>query len=108
MTKGGRPPTEYPRCNGIYIRFSDTEIVALQRALESSNPVADRRPSLAEWLRNLAVAHASEVLQVQVMRSGLHHLQKDMPNWKRWKLTKSVRLAAARRRRRWCSGKTKR
>ncbi|MGH2609724.1 MAG: hypothetical protein ACRDHF_11655 [Tepidiformaceae bacterium] len=99
MASRGRPPVTHPRRNGVFIRFSDTEVGALQRALNAEHPVAPRRPSLPEWLRDLAVAHATEVLQVQVTRAGLRHLTGGVPDWKRWKLRKAVRLAAARRRR---------
>ena len=100
MTTRGRPPAAHPRRAGIFIRFSDTEIGALQRARGAEHPVARRRPPFPEWLRDLAVAHASEVLQVEVTRAGLRHSTGGVPNWKRWKLAKAVRLAAARRRRR--------
>jgi hypothetical protein len=99
MAVRGRPPATHPRRNGVFIRFSDTEIGALQRALDAEHPVAQRRPPLPEWLRDLAVAHATEVLQVEVTRAGLRHLTGGVPDWKRWKLRKAVRLAAARRRR---------
>lgn len=98
MAKLGRPPVPFPRRTGILIRFSDTELGALYRALEAEHPVAGRRPSLPAWLRDLAVAHASEVLQVEVTRSGLRHTTGGLPDWKRWKLSRAVKRAAARRR----------
>jgi len=100
MARTGRPPVPHPRRTGVFIRFSDTEIGALHSARASEYPVASRRPTLAEWLRDLAVAHATEVLQVLVTRAGLRHLTGGVANWKRWKLAKAVKRAARRRRRR--------
>jgi hypothetical protein len=82
----------------LFIRFSNTEIGSLERALLAENPVATRRPTMAAWLRDLAVAHATEVLRVEVTRSGLRHLKGGAPDWQRWKLTRAVRRAAMRRR----------
>jgi hypothetical protein len=53
---------------------------------------------MAAWLRDLAVAHATEILQVEVTRSGLRHLQGGVPDWQRWKLARAVSRAATRRR----------
>jgi hypothetical protein len=100
MAKIGRPPVPHPRRAGVYIRFSDTELGALERALQAEHPVAARRPDLASWLRDLAVGHATEVLQVEVTRSGLRHLQGGVPDWKRWRLARAVKRAALRRRKR--------
>ncbi len=100
MADLGRPPVPYPRLQGAFIRFSDAEWGALRRALESEFPVASRRPTLPEWLRDLAVAHATEVLQVAVTRGGIRHLEGGVPDWKRWRITRAVRRAAKRRRRR--------
>ena len=100
MARTGRPPSPYPRRAGVYIRFSDTEIGALERALQAEHPVAARRPPLPAWLRDLVVAHATEVLQVEVTRSGLRHLPAGAPDWQRWKLARAVRRLALRRRRR--------
>jgi hypothetical protein len=66
MTKRGRPPVSHPRSHGVFVRFSDTEWGALQQALARDHPVSFRRPNLPEWIRDLIVAHASEVLQVEV------------------------------------------
>ena len=66
MARTGRPPTKHPRRAGLFIRFSDTEFGALNRALDVEHPVPKRRPNLSEWARELLVAHASEVLGVQV------------------------------------------
>jgi len=63
-------------------------------------PVADRRPSMAEWLRDLVVAHASEVLGVDVTRAGLRHQDGGVPDWKRWRLATAVKRAVPRQRRR--------
>ena len=98
MAKIGRPPVPFPRRTGVLVRFSDTELGALQRALQSEHPVANRRPTISAWLRDLAVAHASDVLEVEVTRSGLRHTEGGVPDWKRWKLSRSVKRAAARRR----------
>ena len=98
MPRTGRPPVAFPRRAGVYVRFSDTEIGALTRALEAEHPVTQRRPSLAGWLRDLAVAHASAVLEVEVTRSGLRHSDGGAPDWKRWKLARAVKKAAGRRR----------
>src|SRR5438128_1670143 len=100
MAKLGRPPIAYPRCHGAYLRFSDTEWGAIQQALAREEPVAHRRPSVAEWIRDLIVAHASEVLEVDVPRAGLRPVPGGAPNWKRWRLARAVRRAAPRRRRR--------
>lgn len=98
MAKMGRPKLPFPRRAGILVRLSDTELGALQRALEAEHPVASRRPKLAAWLRDLAVAHAGEVLQIEVTRSGLRHAKGGVPDWKRWKLSRAVKRAAVRRR----------
>jgi hypothetical protein len=82
------------------VRFSDTEWGALVRALAVDHPVARRRPTLAAWLRDLAVAHAGELLAVEVTRGSLRHLRGGVPEWKRWRLARAVRRAARRRRRR--------
>ena len=80
------------------MRFSDTEWGAIQQALRREHVVAGRRPSLPEWIRDLVVAHASELLEVEVTRSALRGLPGGASNWKRWRLAKAVRRAAARRR----------
>jgi hypothetical protein len=99
VAKLGRPPTPHPRAHGAFVRFSDTEWGALMRALATEHPVADRRPTPAEWLRDLAVAHASEVLGVDVTRAALRHSPGGVPDWKRWRIARAVRRAAPRRRR---------
>ncbi len=83
MPKLGRPPTPHPRTHGAFVRFSDTEWGALRRAVATEHPVADRRPSIAEWLRDLVVAHASAVLGVEVTRAALRHAPGGVPAWKR-------------------------
>jgi hypothetical protein len=98
VVKRGRPLEPHARRSGLFIRFSDTEMGALERALQTENPIAARRPTMSAWLRDLAVAHATEVLQVEVTRSGLRHLTGGVPDWKRWKLARAVRRAATRRR----------
>ncbi len=50
----------------VYVRFSDTEWGALARALAAEYPVASRRPTFPEAIRDLVVAHASAVLGVEV------------------------------------------
>ncbi len=100
MKKLGRPPMPHPRRHGAFLRFSDTEWGALREALAREHPVASRRPNLAEWIRELIVAHASQVLEVDVTRSALRHQKAGAPDWKRWRLARAVRQAAARRRRR--------
>ena len=100
MPRSGRPPIPHPRRHGIFVRFSDTEWGALQRALDTEHPVATRRPTLAEWMRELVVAHASAVLTVAVTRSALRPQPGGAPDWKRWRLAQAVRRAAVRRRRR--------
>jgi len=82
------------------VRFADTEWGAAQRALEREHPVTARRPTLAEWVRDLVVAHSSETLGVDVTRAGLRHQKGGVPDYKRWRLARAVRQAAARRRRR--------
>ena len=98
MAPTGRPPTKHPRRAGLFIRFSDTEFGSLKRALEAEHPVPTRRPSLSEWARELLVAHASQVLGVQVTRSGLRRQKSGVADWKRWRLARAVRRAAGRRR----------
>jgi|SRR6266446_6244568 len=93
----GRPPISHPRRHGIFVRFSDTEWGALQAALTRDQPVARRRPTLPEWIRELMVAHASEVLQVDVTRAALRATPGGAPNWTRWRLARAVRRAAGRR-----------
>src|SRR5881397_968853 len=100
MAKLGRRPIAHPRRHGAFVRFSDTEWGAIQQALTREEPVASRRPSVPEWIRDLIVAHASEILEVDVTRSALRAAPGGAPNWKRWRLTRAVRRAALRRRRR--------
>jgi hypothetical protein len=98
MSKLGRPPIAHPRRHGAFLRFSDTEWGALLEALARENPVANRQPTVPEWIRDLIVAHASQVLEVDVTRSALHHQTGGAPNWKRWRLARAVRRATSRRR----------
>ncbi len=98
MSKLGRPPIPHPRRHAVLVRLSDTEWGALHRALEAEHPVARRRPSLPAWIRDLLVAHATEILRVEVTRAGLRHLRGGVPDWKRWYLARAVRRAAVRRR----------
>jgi hypothetical protein len=100
MTKLGRPPLVHPRSQGAFVRFSETEWGALQQALSREHPVTGRRPTVAEWIRDLIVAHASEVLEVDVTRAALRPVAGGAPGWKRWRLARAVRRAAARRRKR--------
>ena len=88
----------HPRARGLFLRLSDMELGALERALAAEHPFANRRLRLVAWLRDLAVTHASEVLKVEVTRAGLRHQQGGVPNWKRWRLQRAVRAAARRRR----------
>jgi hypothetical protein len=99
MPRLGRPSLPYARKHGAFVRFSDTEWGALQRGLAAEHPVAARRPSLPEWIRDLAVAHASQVLQVEVTRSSVRHLEGGVADWKRWRIARAVKRAATRRRR---------
>ncbi len=98
MAPRGRPPVPHPRQHGVYVRFSDTEWGALQEALRRDHAVAGRRPALPEWIRDLVVAHASQVLDVEVTRAGLRAAPGGAPDWKRWRLAQAVRRAAPRRR----------
>ncbi|MGH7628968.1 MAG: hypothetical protein ACREOF_06185 [Gemmatimonadales bacterium] len=98
MAPRGRPPGPYPRQQGIFVRVSDIEWGALRQALQTEHPVPARRPTLPEWIRDLIVAHAGEVLGVAVTRASLRHTPGGAPNWKRWRLTRAVRRAAPRRR----------
>ncbi len=100
MSRLGRPALPFARRHGAFVRFSDTEWGALERAIAAEHPVAGRRPTVPEWLRDLAVAHATEVLQVEVTRGGIRHLSGGVPDWKRWRIAHAVRKAAKRRRRR--------
>jgi hypothetical protein len=98
MARMGRPPLKYPRSKGLFIRFSNTEYGSLLRALEAEYPVARRQSNLSEWARELLVAHASQVLGVEVTRSALQHQEGGVADWKRWRIAKAVRQAAKRRR----------
>lgn len=98
MTKMGRPPLKHPRSKGLFIRFSRTEFGALLRTLRSEHPVARRRPNLSEWARELLVAHASEVLGVEVTRARIQRQKGGVAEFKRWRIAKAVRRAANRRR----------
>jgi hypothetical protein len=98
MARLGRPPDPYPRRQGIFVRVSDIEWGALRQALHAEYPVPGRRPTLPEWIRDLIVAHAGEVLGVAVTRASLRHAPGGAPNWKRWRLARAVRRAAPRRR----------
>jgi hypothetical protein len=80
--------------------LSATEWGAAEQALAAEHPVAERRPTFAEWIRDLVVAHTSEVLRVEVARADLRHQAGGVADWKRWRLAKAVRQAAGRRRRR--------
>jgi hypothetical protein len=88
----------HPRGHGVFVRFSATEWGALQQARQTEYPAPIRRPTLAEWIRDLMVAHAGEVLRVEVTRAGLRHAPGGAPNWKRWRLARAVRRAAPCRR----------
>jgi hypothetical protein len=83
----------------VFVRFSDTEGGALEQALQRDHRVAGRRPTLPEWLRDLAVAHASEVLGVELTRAAVRDRTGAACDWKRWQLARAVRRAAPRRRR---------
>lgn len=100
MAKLGRPPLPHPRRHGVFVRFSDTERGALEQALRTEHPVSTRRPTLPEWLRDLVVAHAGQILGVDITRATLRHVPDGIPNWKRWRLTRAVRRAVPRRRKR--------
>ncbi len=41
----------YPRQQGVFVRFSDTEWGARQQARDIDHPVSRRRPTLPEWIR---------------------------------------------------------
>lgn len=100
VTKLGRPPLAHPRRHGVFVRLSDTEWGAIVQALAVEHPIGSRRPSPAEWVRDLVIAHASQVLGVDVTRAGLRHAPGGVADWKRWRLAQAVRRAAPRRRRR--------
>lgn len=80
------------------MRVSDIEWGALHQALQAEYPVPGRRPTLSEWIRDLVVAHAGEVLRVEVTRAALRHAPGGAPDWKRWRLAQAVRRAAPWRR----------
>lgn len=97
----GRPPLQNARYASVLVRFSDTEHGALTEALVRDYPVPSRRPSMAAWVRDLMVAHAGQVLGVDVTRGALRgRARGGVADWKRWRLAKAVRRAVARRRRR--------
>ncbi len=98
MAPRGRPPDPFARYHGVFVRFSDTEWGALQQARQTEHPAPGRRPTLPAWIRDLVVAHASEVLRVEVTRAALRPAPGGAPNWKRWRLAQAVRRAAPRRR----------
>jgi hypothetical protein len=98
MARLGRPRLPHPRRHGVFLRLADTEWGALLRARDLEHPVPARRPPLPEWIRDLLLAHATEVLQVAVTRAGLRPLPGGAPAWKRWRLAQAVRRAATRRR----------
>jgi hypothetical protein len=97
MARMGRPPLKHPRSKGLFVRFSRTEFGALLRTLRSEHPVARRRPNLSEWARELLVAHASEVLGVEVTRANIQRQKGGVADFKRWRIAKAVRKAAKRR-----------
>lgn len=99
MAKLGRPPGPHPRRHGVFVRFSDTERGSLEQAMANEHPTASRRPTLPEWIRDLVIAHASEILGVEVTRAALRHAPGGVADWKRWRLARAVRRAAPRRRR---------
>ena len=96
MAKLGQPALPHPRRQGIFVRFSDTERGALERALQAEHLVSHRRPPLPEWIRDLVVAHAGQILGVDVTRATLRPATGGIPNWKRWRLARAVRRAAPR------------
>src|SRR3990172_2640192 len=98
MARRGRPPVPHPRRHGVFVRFSDTEWGAIQQAVARDHEIYSRRASIPEWVRDLVVAHASEVLEVEVTRSALQPVPGGAPDWKRWSLARAVRRAAPRRR----------
>jgi len=100
MAKLGRPTIAYPRRHGVFVRFSDMEWGALEQALRRDGSVPGRRPTLPEWIRDLVVAHASELLGVEVTRAALRSSAGGVPDWRRWRLSRAVRRAIPRRRRR--------
>jgi len=100
MGKVGRPPLPHARRHGAFVRFSDTEWGALREALSVEHPMPARRPTLPEWMRDLVVAHASEILRVDVTRAALRRSPDGAPDWKRWRLARAVRRAALRERKR--------
>jgi hypothetical protein len=57
-----------------------------------------RRPTVPEWIRDLVVAHISEILRVDVSRAALRRSPDGAPDWKRWRLARAVRRAAVRKR----------
>jgi hypothetical protein len=100
MVRRGRPSLwslSHPRRHGVFVRFSDTEWGALEQARERDHAVAGRRPTLPEWIRDLVVAHAGEILGVEVARSALRSSAGGVPDGKRWRLSRAVRRAAPRR-----------
>src|SRR5437867_5279362 len=98
MAKLGRPPAPHPRSRGVLVRLSDTEWGAILRALHTEHPVRARRPTPAEWMRDLVVAHAAQILGVEVTRAALRRSPGGVPDWKRWRLARAVRRAASGRR----------
>ncbi len=100
MPKLGRPRVAHPRRHGAFVRFSDTEWGALEQALLREQPVAARRPTVAEWIRDVVVGHCGVVLEAGVTRAALQPVSGGAPNGKRCGLARAVRCAASRRRKR--------
>jgi hypothetical protein len=98
MAKLGRRPIPHPRRRGVFVRFSDAEWGALEQALVRDHAVASRRATVPEWIRDLVVAHASEILGVEITRAALRPRADGVPDWKRWQLARGVGRAARRRR----------
>ncbi len=86
MISDGQDGTSAGSHRGVFVRFSDTEWGSMVQAFARDHPVAARRPTLAEWIRDLMVAHAGTVLEVEVTRSSLQHARGGAPQWKRWRL----------------------
>lgn len=97
MPKLGRPPEKFPRAHQVAVRFSDAEFGALKRAIAVDHPGTDK-PTMASWLREVAVAHAGVVLGMVVRRDRVD--REGATSFSAWRSAKRASVAAGKKRRR--------
>lgn len=71
MAPGGRPPSPHPREHALFIRLSEAEHAAFERALVAEHPRGEDRPSMVEWARGVLTRHAGRRLGGRVTREKL-------------------------------------